>query len=90
MTGQTLSDRYCKLATIALIAEVLCNLPNAEFFISVESAPHLAKNNDFAQALLNIAEKEVVYYDLYNQDELWNIFNTKILFVCHGRSLTEG
>lgn len=74
---KTSSDRYCKLATIALMAEVLCNYSDAEFFISVESAPLIAKDNDFKQALLNIAEKEVVKYDLDNQDGFWSVFNSK-------------
>ena len=56
---------------------VLCNYSNAEFFISAESAPLFAKDNDFMQALFDISVKEVVRYDLNNQIEFWNIFNSK-------------
>ena len=71
---KTLSDCYYKLANIYLMAQVLKCHPDADFSISLESAPLAVRDNNYRQAILDMQKGELLRH---KENKLfWDKFKT--------------
>ena len=60
---KTIAERYYKMVNVVLIADLLVNYPDAKLFISTESSPLEADNNDYYDALYRMVDAERISYD---------------------------